>query len=380
MDPRDAALDGTAPRPLSGRPCSSLTPIGPARTLAAVSPPMPGGTEATMSFQPHDRGPRVPRGGLGREALRPVTAPGATPPSRAAAWAFSVLLLVACPMEVSGCSSDAGAGPTAAASSRAGGTGSTSGPAGERGAEGERGAGGERVSTDTILGGADASGTNPEEEPATDPEPELSCPLSFEEHIVPIIDTYGCLQCHSKASPSGGLSLDSLEDLLAGGATGGPGAIECDPGASTILLKVSLDPPFGARMPLVGEKLLEEEIDLIEAWIAQGLDACGCVPPEPEPEPTIEPEDEPDAEPGVGPDSEPELEPDSGPDPEPETGALGWPCEVDEECSSGYCLEGSDGLYCSELCVEVCPSGYVCAPVSVPDIEVIYLCVEDTSP
>ncbi len=41
-------------------------------------------------------------------------------------------------------------------------------------------------------------------------------------------------------------------------------------------------------------------------------------------------------------------------------GELGWPCESNEDCISGYCLPAANGHVCSMECLEDCPAGYAC--------------------
>ena len=50
-------------------------------------------------------------------------------------------------------------------------------------------------------------------------------------------------------------------------------------------------------------------------------------------------------------------------------------CTSNQECCSGYCLEGEDGFRCSSLCSENCPEGYECKAVlnSYPDV--VTICV-----
>ena len=50
------------------------------------------------------------------------------------------------------------------------------------------------------------------------------------------------------------------------------------------------------------------------------------------------------------------------PDVGPSTHGFGWPCVSDEECHSGYCLQPDDGDtgFCSQLCQQDCPDGYLC--------------------
>jgi hypothetical protein len=63
-----------------------------------------------------------------------------------------------------------------------------------------------------------------------------------------------------------------------------------------------------------------------------------------------------------------------GSDVAPEPGSFGAPCESNEDCLSGYCIEGPDGLMCTKLCVEDCPTGFECVGTNV-GADVVFICV-----
>ena len=55
-------------------------------------------------------------------------------------------------------------------------------------------------------------------------------------------------------------------------------------------------------------------------------------------------------------------------------GSPGAPCESNEECDTGYCIETLDGHECAAFCQEECPPGFTCSTVqSYPDV--IAICV-----
>jgi hypothetical protein len=61
---------------------------------------------------------------------------------------------------------------------------------------------------------------------------------------------------------------------------------------------------------------------------------------------------------------------------EPEEGMTGWPCASQDDCDSDFCLGLEDGNtgYCSDLCQQECPSGYLCK--NQPQYgAVVFLCV-----
>jgi len=60
----------------------------------------------------------------------------------------------------------------------------------------------------------------------------------------------------------------------------------------------------------------------------------------------------------------------------PQPGEFGAPCTSNDDCKSGFCIEGLDGYICTSLCVEDCPNGYNCVGVAIgPDV--VFICVPD---
>ena len=64
--------------------------------------------------------------------------------------------------------------------------------------------------------------------------------------------------------------------------------------------------------------------------------------------------------------------PDTGP---PEPGGLGAPCDSNDDCDSGYCIEGPDGYICTILCDDECPPGYTCKGIQSGSQDVVFICV-----
>ena len=92
--------------------------------------------------------------------------------------------------------------------------------------------------------------------------------ISFDAQIKPIFDKH-CIECHEGWFPSGGLRLDSIENIRKGGKTG----FAIVPGkADKGLIIMSVVPRKNGRvkMPPMGERLHDEEIELIREWIRQG--------------------------------------------------------------------------------------------------------------
>ena len=95
------------------------------------------------------------------------------------------------------------------------------------------------------------------------PDPADAAP-GFEQDIRPILES-NCGSCHSSQSHRSGLVLETVDSLLKGGALDGPAVIAGNSAASPLMLRLS-----GKRqpsMPLGGDALSAEEIDLIARWI-----------------------------------------------------------------------------------------------------------------
>ena len=117
-----------------------------------------------------------------------------------------------------------------------------------------------------LMGCADL-GTDPSTATsASQNQPQQSADVSFQNHIRPIFQSHGCVGCHGG---SGGLSLQTVAQLLQGGSHGAA-IVAGKAGSSTLIAKLSPNPPFGSRMPLGGPYLPDSTIQLIAQWINQG--------------------------------------------------------------------------------------------------------------
>ena len=56
---------------------------------------------------------------------------------------------------------------------------------------------------------------------------------------------------------------------------------------------------------------------------------------------------------------------------------FGNPCAGNEECTTGYCIEGPSGFVCTKTCDEVCPEGWGCKGVQSGSADVVFVCIED---
>jgi uncharacterized membrane protein len=90
--------------------------------------------------------------------------------------------------------------------------------------------------------------------------------VSFEKDIKPILKN-SCFACHSAQANKSGLSLETVEAILAGGNRSGPAVVPRNTEESPLLqyLRGEKKP----RMPLGGEPLKEERLALISKWINQ---------------------------------------------------------------------------------------------------------------
>ncbi|HLJ11944.1 MAG TPA: DUF1549 domain-containing protein, partial [Planctomycetaceae bacterium] len=89
---------------------------------------------------------------------------------------------------------------------------------------------------------------------------------TFETKIFPLLKSR-CGACHGGSENKSGLTVLTVADLLAGGATRGPAVLPGHPEESALIKMVSgkLKP----RMPFKGEPLSADEISLLETWIKE---------------------------------------------------------------------------------------------------------------
>ena len=97
--------------------------------------------------------------------------------------------------------------------------------------------------------------------------PPVTLKVDFVHDIKPILSGR-CYFCHGEKIQRGGLRLDLREPALQGGASG-PAIL---PGASadSRLIQLVAGIPREKLMPQVGDRLTDEEIGLLRAWIDQG--------------------------------------------------------------------------------------------------------------
>jgi len=62
-----------------------------------------------------------------------------------------------------------------------------------------------------------------------------------------------------------------------------------------------------------------------------------------------------------------------------EPGEPGAECQANEDCNSGFCVEGPAGNICTDTCIESCPLGFACKPVAVSG-DPTFICVYEHIP
>lgn len=93
--------------------------------------------------------------------------------------------------------------------------------------------------------------------------------VDFNQQIRPLFQER-CYKCHGPEKQESGLRLDKRQEALAGGATG-PAIV---PGDSTqgLLLKFVQSEDAEQVMPPRGDRLSDEQIELLKTWIEDGAE------------------------------------------------------------------------------------------------------------
>jgi len=92
--------------------------------------------------------------------------------------------------------------------------------------------------------------------------------VDFAHEVVPILRKH-CGECHTGDARQGGFSLNTREDLLAGGDSGTPGLVPGASATSELVARITSDDP-DYRMPSDGEPLPPEAVAVLKAWIDEG--------------------------------------------------------------------------------------------------------------
>ena len=95
------------------------------------------------------------------------------------------------------------------------------------------------------------------------PEAGTRNPPRFQSDILPIFER-NCLSCHGESKRQGGLDLRSVGTLLEGGGAG-PALVPGSASESLLLARI-----LAGEMPADGNRLPDQEIELIRLWIESG--------------------------------------------------------------------------------------------------------------
>jgi hypothetical protein len=92
--------------------------------------------------------------------------------------------------------------------------------------------------------------------------------VDFAHDVVPLLRKH-CGECHIGDARQGGFSMNTRDDLLAGGDTDVPGLVAGRADASEIIRRITSDDP-DLRMPSEGDPVPPEAVEVLRRWIAEG--------------------------------------------------------------------------------------------------------------
>ena len=117
---------------------------------------------------------------------------------------------------------------------------------------------------------------------------QRDAPVDFNTQIRPILNN-SCLRCHGGVKQAGDVSLLFRDEALKAGKSGKRCIVPGHPEQSELIARLSHTDP-DERMPLKGDALTPDQIDLITTWVKQGAkweDHWAYVPPKPQPVPDV---------------------------------------------------------------------------------------------
>lgn len=100
------------------------------------------------------------------------------------------------------------------------------------------------------------------------PAPAQDNPVSFRRDIAPII-LDNCLACHGPKKAEGGYRVDTFERLVAAGDSGTAGFTPANADGSEAFRRIITDDP-SERMPLEGDPIPPDQVEVLRRWIEQG--------------------------------------------------------------------------------------------------------------
>lgn len=92
--------------------------------------------------------------------------------------------------------------------------------------------------------------------------------VDFSEQIQPLLRRH-CQRCHGEKHDEGGLRLNQRDDVIGEADSGSPVVVPGHAGKSLLISRV-IDADAGELMPLDGEPLSQQEVDLLRRWIDEG--------------------------------------------------------------------------------------------------------------
>ncbi len=92
--------------------------------------------------------------------------------------------------------------------------------------------------------------------------------VDFEKDVKPVLERR-CAKCHAYGERQGGLSMETRESLLKGGEEGK--VVEAGKTKGSLFLDLLVEKDSADRMPQKADKMPDEEIALLQAWVKAGL-------------------------------------------------------------------------------------------------------------
>ena len=99
--------------------------------------------------------------------------------------------------------------------------------------------------------------------------PGFASAVDFDKEVKPILEAH-CLLCHGTGKEKGGLQLHTREAMLKGGDSGPAFEAGQELAHNAIIDRITLDPADDEIMPQETDPLTEEEIGILQTWIADG--------------------------------------------------------------------------------------------------------------
>ena len=103
--------------------------------------------------------------------------------------------------------------------------------------------------------------------------PSVSSAVDFEKEILPILED-NCLDCHGPDKQKSEFRVDQRAIMLKGGDSGLSALIPGDAAGSYLIEVINGSDP-DMLMPPKGDPLTEEQVALVEKWIAEGAEWPG---------------------------------------------------------------------------------------------------------